>query len=1044
MKKILFSLIALSLIFSNVDAQVSMRSLQRVNFDSLHVKVGRIDTLESPADTIFVNDVMKFLIPPVLGSTQQDTISSSADTVFINDNLKVINGLIIDTLYAHANDTIYVGDNIKLLSTLNIDGVVIMLSTLDVTGATTLLSTLDVTGAVTINGIDVIDSTKILISDSLELALLKSQFADSMAAVDSSYITDGKLGINDLNNLEILLNSRTDTIKTIALISDSLFALDLLADSIKLDTLGFATFNNVQQMQNVFHSAGWVDGGQITAFNSADTSVNVAVGSGYIRGIDSTLVTLSAFDWPAATNISVADSTWVFVFVDENSGNPQITTSATNPTVTEFQTNVLLGAVFKESDAGIHINTAVKHLVGDHAGQMIFRLKATTGMTRESGAIVTEAGTRGIAVSSSTWWTGLSDFSLPAFTTAGTDSFEVFYRNGRGGWVVQTRQTQLSNTEYDDNSGTLATVSNNRFGNFWIYIIGDQAGTTTKEISIVLGQGNYTLEQAQDAGEPSSLPPVLATANVTKLIAKVIIKKSEANFEEIRSQFDPSISAVASTVFELNDLSDVTLTAEQTADVMAFNGTIFVNDSTFLKEGSQHIATTTTDTAFNIVANTLTTGVGLKVGVNNTNFNSGRGLVYFQLDTSDTSPELLWLENNGTGDGIFIDQNGNGIGLRIDSEATNQPAFQAVFNGLYIGVATSAASFIHLDDAGSTGTGQYILHDGSGVGLHIVGTNATNNSSFVDIDYAGDTGLALDVATTNATGSVARFIANNKTTGWGVSISTGSSGFTGSGVFGLLDILVTNGSATGNAVRIQQVGTGDGIFIDQNGNGVALNIDSEATTAGIIIIDAPTSGKLIDLKHSGTTIFSVDGSDSTANIEFDLNHRGQILPNTIVSFGDYLATPDYGLGTDDDNDTTNVFAKYDSLTGGLYPTLVFSDPDTSSEIQFLDVFSPVYEVPFQFAGLDSIVLEFYTEIDDVDTTSIKFDVYEYNEVSGAITFQDSTTQLTTEAAWTHNATLSTFANISRYSKFIIKIEGRTLYILAEIRVGRMIFYWKEG
>jgi hypothetical protein len=47
-----------------------------------------------------------------------------------------------------------------------------------------------------------------------------------------------------------------------------------------------------------------------------------------------------------------------------------------------------------------------------------------------------------------------------------------------------------------------------------------------------------------------------------------------------------------------------------------------------------------------------------------------RNLVEFKIDNSASTINLLEIENDGSGKGIFLDQNGEGIGIEIDSEST--------------------------------------------------------------------------------------------------------------------------------------------------------------------------------------------------------------------------------------------------------------------------------------------------------------------------------------------------------------------------------------
>ena len=97
-------------------------------------------------------------------------------------------------------------------------------------------------------------------------------------------------------------------------------------------------------------------------------------------------------------------------------------------------------------------------------------------------------------------------------------------------WTFSGRlSTQIDNTQYDDGSGILATLTVNRYGVHWIYL--DVHG----HIASLFGVDNYGLADAQDAQPPTSLPPEFETH--ARLIGKVIIQKSAAVFETIENNY---------------------------------------------------------------------------------------------------------------------------------------------------------------------------------------------------------------------------------------------------------------------------------------------------------------------------------------------------------------------------------------------------------------------------------------------------------------------------------------------------------------------------
>jgi hypothetical protein len=299
------------------------------------------------------------------------------------------------------------------------------------------------------------------------------------------------------------------------------------AGNVSLLSVGNATFDNVQQMQDIYHSAGWANGGDITDAGSGQ--VNVTTGSGFIRAVDSLIDTLFALDWSETLGISLTDNSENFIYVEYNGGSPQVV--ATTIERTDFQTNILLGRVYR-TGTDIHINQSVRYVVANHASAMIQRLQAVAAYQHESGAVISETGTRNIAISSGAFWEGLVRFTTNTFDSSAADTFTNVYKDGVGGFVLTSGQTQINNQNFDDGTGTLAVVGNNNYGVHWIYI------STDSHIYSVFGTAEYsTVVDAEASTAPSSanLPGVINSHG--RIIGRIIIQKSAASFAAINSAF---------------------------------------------------------------------------------------------------------------------------------------------------------------------------------------------------------------------------------------------------------------------------------------------------------------------------------------------------------------------------------------------------------------------------------------------------------------------------------------------------------------------------
>ena len=312
------------------------------------------------------------------------------------------------------------------------------------------------------------------------------------------------------------------------------------ASTVDTVQIGTATYHTLQDMQNLFHSSGLMTWAGMT--DNGNGTVNVAAGTGLIRATDSATAELKWFNWSANTTLALTNNDENFIYVDYNAGAPQIAVALAQPA--SRHTTVMLGKVYRNG-TDLHINQRVAMAVGDHAAAMAQEMQEVMPYARVSGAVLTETGTRNIAVSAGVFWNGLNRFTLSAIDTSAAGTFNYDYRNGAGGWTEVATQTQIDNTQYDDGDGALGTLTANRYGVHWIYLGVDN------DLHAIYGQGDYTLTNAQSAQPPASIPPELET--VSFLIGKIIIQKNAAVFTSVESAFAVVFNPLATTVH--NELS---------------------------------------------------------------------------------------------------------------------------------------------------------------------------------------------------------------------------------------------------------------------------------------------------------------------------------------------------------------------------------------------------------------------------------------------------------------------------------------------------------
>lgn len=428
---------------------------------------------------------------------------------------------------------------------------------------------------------------------------------------------DGTPGDDDMPGRIVFLTTPVGgTSPTENMRIDSAGVITGKAGAMSLARISGSTFFTVQHLQDIFHSSGWVSGGVIT--DDADGTITVAAGTGLIRATDDVLAQIIFTDWAAesGTNVDLADNDINYIYVEYTGGTPAV--FARTAESTDFNTKILL-AVIQRTGTTLHINNAQKHVIGDHANSMIRRMQGTNKFARVTGAVISATGTRAWAITTGDFWEGLTEFTLAAFDSdsgGAGDTFSYWYRKvSDSGWNEVATQSAIHQTNYDDNSGSLATLNNNRYGVHWCYV------ETDDHAHVVYGQGNYTLSQAEDAQPPSGVPEVIEANGI--LVGKIIIKESGAAFTQIESAFatlfTPSVATDHGGLAGLGDddhtqyiLADGTRV--YTSQVITDNAIVTVDSSTvangeyakFTANGleSKTFAEVKTDLSLNNVDNT--------------------------------------------------------------------------------------------------------------------------------------------------------------------------------------------------------------------------------------------------------------------------------------------------------------------------------------------------------------------------------------------------------------------------------------------------------
>jgi hypothetical protein len=303
-----------------------------------------------------------------------------------------------------------------------------------------------------------------------------------------------------------------------------------------------ATYKSKQHMHNLFNSVGILTGGVIS--NGGSGQLDITAMTGVIRASDDITSDLLFFDLPA-TSATLTDNTLNYIYIEYNNRSPQLVVTTSEKT--DYNTNIFLGRIYRCGTL-LHINTLNGHYISNSIQKIIIKDSQLRGIERESGGSVSEAGTRGLAITEAKLWCGVTNDTFTAFDTSASDEFTSYYRNGAGGWTEETSATQLNNVLYDDGDGTLASASQ-LYIVHWVYI------ATDDHVHTLYGQDQYAnLNLAQEAQPPSSIPPCVLVHSV--LAAKIIIAKGGTNFTQIQSAFETTFTSNVADHGDLTGLAD--------------------------------------------------------------------------------------------------------------------------------------------------------------------------------------------------------------------------------------------------------------------------------------------------------------------------------------------------------------------------------------------------------------------------------------------------------------------------------------------------------
>lgn len=308
------------------------------------------------------------------------------------------------------------------------------------------------------------------------------------------------------------------------------------------------SLTSLEDWYGVQQSSGLVSGLAITSTTPATPQVTLSGGDVYLRSSDSKTAEIKLYTI-TGQSINIASDDISYLYADYNGGSPNMNTT-TDITTIGAQSTVItaVAAAFNGNVHYFNIGDYTIDFMADYA-----RMRAVTNwLEHGSGAKIGETGTRNITLTAGSFYVINTRFVTAAFDTSAADTFDYFYRDGVGGWTAVTAQTQINNTQYDDNSGSLATLDNNKYAVHWVWLLVNNPDV----IHVLYPQAQYnTLAEARAEGVPTDIPPQLESYGPAVLVGKIIIQKNASSFSVVASPFDTVFTSSTATTH--NSLSSI-------------------------------------------------------------------------------------------------------------------------------------------------------------------------------------------------------------------------------------------------------------------------------------------------------------------------------------------------------------------------------------------------------------------------------------------------------------------------------------------------------
>lgn len=392
-------------------------------------------------------------------------------------------------------------------------------------------------------------------------------------------------------------------------------------DLFNLSRLNSPTYGTLQDFFNTVGTPGI--SATSTSISTTTNAVSVPAVTGHIRALDDELTTLSFFDAVASSSVSVPATTTRHIGIEYNGGTPRYVSNALRSSF-DYDTSFPLGVAVND---GTTVYAADRPwTASDPISNLIERIDGLGLIQRDErpehqGVMIGTTGTRNVTFTTGQLVSRLSEYSISAFDSSGTDTWTSYYRDGSGGWTRVGGVTQFPNSQYDDGDGGLASASLLTYVPHWFYSCVDDT-----HVMLYGQEDSAALADAAATNQPSTRPDRINELCV--LSGRIIAQQGSNTSAQTISYFTEATPAGAA-ISSHSNLSNLAWTSSGhtgTASRLAgFNGS---GGATEIATGT--LTTTATGLEFDATRGlvggasilSLTSGYNIPLTASTTNWNN--------------------------------------------------------------------------------------------------------------------------------------------------------------------------------------------------------------------------------------------------------------------------------------------------------------------------------------------------------------------------------------------------------------------------------------